>query len=71
MIGRFQCPIIDCADPGVLAPFYEQLLGLKRQEESLIGSRVPARAVSMLSFNVSMTTLRRIDQKGTDLSRCI
>ena len=34
MIGRFQCLVIDCPAPGALAPFYEQLLGLERIEES-------------------------------------
>lgn len=33
MIGRLQCLVVDCPDPGALATFYEQLLGLPRVED--------------------------------------
>ena len=34
MIGRLTHIVIDCPDPGALAPFYEALLGATRVEES-------------------------------------
>lgn len=34
MIGRLSCLVIDCPDPRRLAPFYEELLGLARTEDS-------------------------------------
>jgi len=34
VIGRWSCLVIDCPDPRALAPFYEELLGLTRTEDS-------------------------------------
>lgn len=34
MLGRLQSLVVDCPDPGSLATFYEQLLGLERVEDS-------------------------------------
>ena len=34
MIGSLSCLVIDCPDPRSLAPFYEELLGLARVEDS-------------------------------------
>jgi catechol 2,3-dioxygenase-like lactoylglutathione lyase family enzyme len=33
MIGRWQGLIVDCPDPGALAAFYEQLLGMQRVQD--------------------------------------
>ncbi len=34
MIGTFSCLVIDCAAPRALAPFYQELMGLERVEDS-------------------------------------
>lgn len=34
MIGRLHSLVVDCPDPGELAAFYEQLLGLRRVEDT-------------------------------------
>jgi hypothetical protein len=33
MIGRWNGLVIDCPDPRVLAPFYEELLGMRRLDD--------------------------------------
>ena len=33
MIGRLHGIVIDCADPGLLASFYEELLGMQRVQD--------------------------------------
>ena len=34
MIGSLSCLVIDCPEPRLLAPFYEELLGLARVEDT-------------------------------------
>lgn len=40
MIGTWHATVLDCADPGVLASFYQELLGMIRVQEDEDGSWV-------------------------------